>query len=190
MNGRLFPLALLVAGIALPALADVPPSPVASAAPVVFNDPSINFTVPDGWVKITPGAGAAGPDSGPVPIVGFVQNLGKSTQRAIVVSTQDISGQSLDAFESDHEQSLRSNHDGVFVSHTKTTLANGMPAYWLKVTLDDASGMQAHEYEWVVSDLKRGIIATYSGKQPTYGESDARAAMAGLKVVVYPARSN
>lgn len=189
MNGRLFPLALLFVGFALPALADVPPSPVASAAPVVFNDASINFTVPDGWVKITPGAGAAAPD-GPVPVVGFIQNLGKSAQRAIVVTTQDLNGQSLDAFESDHETSLRSNNDGVFVAHTKTTLANGMPAYWLKVTLNDANGMQAHEYQWVVSDLKRGIVATYSGKQPSYGESDARAAMAGLKVVVYPARSN
>jgi len=176
--------ALLVASAA-PVRADqASPAPAASDL-ATFSDRSITFTAPPGFTKVPLGS----PDNSsgnPVMIALFVKNRGAANQRMIQIVVEDTDND-LGSFETAHESELRKEVDSTFVDKKiKTTLSNGMPAIWLKISQGDQIGQFTRRYEYVVIDLKRGITASYVGRQGDFDDKEAQAALAGLVVVAYP----
>ncbi|HMD03016.1 MAG TPA: hypothetical protein VKG44_08660, partial [Candidatus Baltobacteraceae bacterium] len=152
-----------------------------------YSDRSINYAAPDGWTKVplNPSGDQQGGDD-PVPVAVFVKSNG-SQKNVIEILVAPSAGSSLEDFERSYESGLRKNDTSTFVSKkTKVTLANGMPAYWLKVTNGEEAGKYTLRYEYVISDLKRGIVAAYVGRPGSTDEKEAQAALASLAVVVYP----
>jgi hypothetical protein len=150
-----------------------------------YSDRSITFTAPDGWTNLH----APPPDGteNSTPVAMFIKSFNKYDTRAIQIVVKDYSG-SLDGFEGDHEKELRKDSDSAFIRKSKVTLANGMPAYWLKVTQGADAGSYVALYEYVIVDLKRAITVAYIGKQGFFDEKDAQTSLAQLAVVAYPAR--
>jgi hypothetical protein len=68
----------------------------------------------------------------------------------------------------------------------QTKLANGMPAYWLKVSQGSKAGQFQRRYELVVYDGTRAIIVAFVGRSGDFDEKEARDALASLYVVLYP----
>ncbi len=160
----------------------------AHAAPSLsYDDPGMHFKAPDGWQRIdVPNADQSDDEHKP-PAAVYVYHSGQPDQRLITVDIQDGAG-SLDGFERSHESDLRqqAGDNGSHVDkRTQVTLANGMPAYLLRVTLGD--GLQAvRRYEYLVFDGHRDIDVAYSGHQGLFEEKDAVAALSSLYVVAYP----
>lgn len=169
------------------ALAAVLLAPAQAADPLSFDDPGMHFKAPAGFERVDLGAQPQDADEGDTsrPAAVFVSNRGRRDQRSIIIEVHPGT-ESLDAFEANHEQDLRKGSDSARVDKKeKTTLANGMPAYFLRVSSGD--GLQAiWRYEYVVFDGTRDIDVAYTAHQ---GEVDAQAAkdaLASLYVVVYP----
>jgi hypothetical protein len=172
-----------------PAVADGPgasasPSPASAPSGPSFHDKSINFTAPDGWTKID----VPVPDNtdNPTVVAIFTKRQGKPDQRTIQIVVQDYD-QGLDPWEVATETDLRNKVDSTFIDKkTKTTLSNGMPAWWIKVSQGASLGQFFRRYEYVVYDLQRGITVSFIGRQGDFDEKEAKDALAGLTVVVYP----
>jgi hypothetical protein len=82
---------------------------------------------------------------------------------------------------------MREESDSTLISGKhKTTLANGMPAWFLKATQGDDPFKSSQVYEYVVFDGSRRIVVAYSGHQYGFSEDDAKKALSTLYVVVYP----
>ena len=162
-------------------------APALAADPLAYDDPGMHFKAPDGFERIDIGVqpeDSGDPDT-PKPAAVFIYHRGRSDQRTIVVELHSVA-QPLDSFESNLEQDLRKSGDSARVDKKeKTTLANGMPAYFLRVSSGDGL-QQMWRYDYVVVDGTRGIDVAYTAHQ---GEVDAQAAkdaLASLYVVVYP----
>ena len=177
-------LARAVLGATLAAATPAPaPTPVPSTAPgPAYDDPGMHVAAPAGWERVPtdPSAGVAD-----APTALFVSKRGTFDQRSLLVQVKPFEGD-LSAFERSLESDFHS-HGGAFVKDkTATTLANGMPAYFLRVLLDDPSGHSIQRDEYVVIDGQRGIEVAYVGRG--YDDADARKALATLYVVAYPGR--
>ncbi len=169
------------------ALTAVLAAPAQAADPLSYDDPGMHFKAPAGFERVDLGAPSQDADESDTsrPAAVFVSNRGRRDQRSIVIEVHPGSD-SLDAFEANAEQDLRKGNDSARVDKKeKTALANGMPAYFLRVSSGD--GLEAiWRYEYVVVDGTRDIDVTYTAHQ---GEVDAQAAkdaLASLYVVVYP----
>lgn len=164
--------------------ADVSPSP-ASSPGLSYDDPAIHFEAPPGWerVNVQPPEGAA---PGTKTVV-FAKSLGKPEQKTIILMIAPYDG-SLDGLETSTESELRSAEGAsVFVdSKTKTTLANGMPAWWLKVSAGDQAGKMYRRYEYVAFDGMRGITAAVVARLGDLEEREAKDVLKTLTVVLYP----
>ncbi len=183
MKLRSFALGLALAGV-FPAALGFP----ARADSLSYDDPGMHFTAPDGWTRLEVPPGDPGGSDKQV-VAGFVLHAGHSDQRSIVITVQPFSG-SLDEYEKQHESELRQDSDSAFVEdHTKTTLANGMPAYFFKArTGDVASGHDVERNEYLVIDTKRAIDVAFVGGVGQTSDKDVKAALSSLYVVVYPAK--
>ncbi|GAC1306391.1 MAG: hypothetical protein NVSMB21_09090 [Vulcanimicrobiaceae bacterium] len=163
---------------------------LATPDPLAYDDPGMHFRAPDGWTRVV--TSDAAPDAGSSnapPAAVFVRDAGRAEQRTIVIDIQPYDG-TLDGFERSRETELHSQTDGTFVDrHTKTTLSNGMPAYFLQVSQPSgAAGHQRRRYDYLVYDLARSIDVAYIGRYGDFDEADVKAALASLSVVVYPRR--
>ncbi len=165
-------------------------APAFAADSLSYDDPGMHFKPPDGWTRVELNqepAGANNDEKRP-PAAIYVWHRGQIDQRTIVVNIQPFEG-TLDGFESQHESDLRSASDGTFIDKkTKTTLANGMPAFFLKVSSGSELGTFTRRYEYLVYDGTRSIDVAYGGRQGDFDEKDAVAALASLYVVMYPAK--
>jgi hypothetical protein len=163
-------------------------APLASAAaaePVpAYDDPAVHFAPPNGWEKIDVGSGSGGGSEPPAAV--FVSNPGKYNERRIVLEIAPYSG-TLDGFVSTHESELRTKYDGAFIDHkARVTLANGMPAWWMRVSFGATVGHFYRRYEYVVLDGQRSIILSDTSRLGEVEEKDAQGALGTLSVVVYP----
>lgn len=157
------------------------PSP---AADLTYNDPAMHYEAPAGWVRIQPAGGD--PSRGVVPLAAFVKSRGKYDQQIIVIAAEEYSG-TLDGFESNAENEVRSESDGVFVDKkVKLTMPNGMPAYWMKISLGQSAGGLYQRFQYAIFDGKRGIIAGITGRLGDVKEDDAKQALSSLRCVLYP----
>jgi len=169
-----------------PATPNVTPAPKATPDSLAYDDAGMHFRAPVGWTRVDLGALSAAGSKAP-PVALFVFNRGKSDERSILIDIQPFEG-TLDGLESSKETELRNASEGTFVDRkTKTTLANGMPAYFMKVSQPGGPvGHQLRRYDIVVYDLSRSIDVAYVGRYGDFEETDVRAALASLSVVVYP----
>jgi hypothetical protein len=161
-------------------------APVAALTPdpLSYDDPAMHFRPPDGWTRVPVKPPDGGGDE-PAPVAAYAFHAGKSDARAIVITVAPFDG-SLEAFKSSHESELRGAGD-TFVDHEdRTTLANGMPAYFLKVTQGVGAGQQVRRFEYLAIDLTRSIDVAMIGRAGDFDENDAKKALASLYVVVYP----
>jgi len=156
--------------------------------PLSYDDPGMHFRPPAGWERIDlTEANAAADRSGSRPIAAYSFHQGKRDARVLLISTSPYTG-SLDGAESSHETEIHSASDAAFVDrHEKTKLANGMPAYWLRISVTDTkSGMFQRRFEYVVYDGTRSIVAALVGRSGDFDEKEAKEALASLYVVMYP----
>lgn len=177
-------LATFVASLALV----VSRQPVASAPdPLAYDDPGMHFRAPDGWTRVDLGALVATQNDKAPPAAVFVYHRGMNDERSIVIDIQPFVG-TLDGLESTKETELRNASEGTFVDRkVKTTLVNGMPAYFFKVSVPGGEvGHQVRRYDYVVYDLTRGIDVAFIGRYGDFDIDDVKRALASLTVVVYP----
>jgi hypothetical protein len=170
--------ALFCLGAPLVALADNPS--------LSYDDPAVHFSAPDGWQRqdVSPQQQGSRSPSGVVAV--FTKDYGRYDLRSIAIRIEQFSG-SLDGLEGSHESDLRSQGDSIFVDKKqKITLANGMPAWLLKVSIGTDPGRMARDIEYVVYDGRRSIIVSYGGRAGTFDDKDAIAALSTLSVVLYP----
>jgi hypothetical protein len=182
MRIRSFALALSFAMALVPVLAFA-----ADPDPLSYDDPGMHFRPPDGWVRvIMDGSGGTDQSGNRAPAAVYVMRKGNSDLRNILITIDMFAG-TVDDLERMHEGELRKTNEGTFIDkHEKTTLANGMPAYWLRASEGTQLGAFTRRYEWVVADGTRSIIVSYVGKQGLFDDKDARAALASLYVVAFP----
>lgn len=164
-------------------------TPAATPTPYVpeFNDPAMHFAPPADYFAAPIQPHDPKIFEAPATVAVFVKNPGKEDVRVIAVSMQNYDG-SLDGFEVNSENTAREQQDGVFITHKEhTTLANGMPAYW--VEMSSGSGFQSqkrYQYEWV--DGVRGVTVSISGRLGEVDQKTARAALKDLSATLYPIR--
>jgi hypothetical protein len=180
---RLFSLAVSVAlalACGLPCAAD----------PASYDDDGMHYAAPADFEKVPlPSPDPLGSDDSdsPTPIALFVYHKDRNDRQTITIAVSRFDGD-VAAFDTQHVSDER-KEDGVFIStNTKTTLANGMPAYFTKVTSGSTAGQFSQRYEMLVCDGTRSIIVAYGGPQGSFGDAAAKAAFASLYVVVYPRR--
>jgi hypothetical protein len=182
MNLRRF----ILTGVTLCLIMFGPGMALAASDPLSYDDPGMHFRPPDGWERLQ--LTDSGPDQNgnrPPAAVYFLKKS-KFDQRLITVTVQPFNG-SLDGFVHSRTGDLRAQSDSTFVEkQEKTTLSNGMPAYWLKVNQGAKLGQYVRRYEYLVIDLTRGIVVSYAGRAGDFDEKEARDALASLYVVVYP----
>jgi hypothetical protein len=169
-------------GLALALLGAAP----VSADPLSYDDPGMHFQAPDGWTRLnlTVPPGEDKPDN--VPAAVFVWHAGKSDERTITITIQPFDG-SLDAFENSHESDLHQGASAAFIEHkTKTTLDNGMPAYFVEASVEASQGTFLQRDEYLVIDTQRSIIVAYAGAAGQVKVDEAKVALKSLYVVVYP----
>ncbi len=184
MKVQRFVLALALAGV--PAVAASAPAPAGD--PLSYDDPGMHFKAPDGWTRVdVPPGDPNGSD--PHPVAAFTFHGGRSDEREIVISVQQFDG-GLDEFEHSHESDMRSASDTAFIEeHSKTTLQNGMPAYFFRVrTGDPSSSRDVERSEYLVIDTQRAIDAAIVAGVGQVDAKDAKAILSSLYVVVYPVK--
>jgi hypothetical protein len=194
-----------LAALALPcaALADAPaPTAAASAAPVAtYNDAGMHFDAPPGWEMVhilanpdgsgsadaSGGGGGGGDSNDATPVAAFIYHHGKSDQVAIVIKTAPFDGR-VDDYDASHTRELRKDGETFIEKNEKITLANGMPAYFVKANSGSQAGHYVETLEYLVCDGTRSIDVSYVGGEGTFDETKARNAFASLYVVAYPTR--
>lgn len=186
-----FVLALVLFGLAaalVPAYAQeqqayVPPP----MAPNEFIDPAMKFAAIDGYLKVPiPPHNPTDFDPQQATIVSaFVYHHGEQDERDVAIGMESFQG-SLQGFEMIVENELRDKIDGVFIKKKQlTTLKNGMPAYWLEITI--GSGFDTYkrfEYAWI--DGVRGVELSVTGRLGAITEDQAKAALANASATAYP----
>lgn len=177
--------ALAVLILCLPAPSRSAPAygPVPAATPLSYDDPSIHFAPPAGFVKIN----APVPEISEhlTPMVGYLKNGGQSDALLLTISMMDYQGGGADGWESVAEQELRGQIDGALVQKTSVRLHNGMPAYFLKIQYGDGFDSML-QFGYAVFDGRRGIYVALGGHVGNLDENSAKEALKNLAVVLYP----
>src|SRR6202140_412533 len=137
---------------------------LAADDPLSYDDPGMHFRPPDGWERLQ--LSDSGPDQNGnrPPVAVYFLKKSKSDRRLITITGQPFTG-SLAGFAHSRGSGLRAQSDSAFVEkQQKTALSNGMPAYWLKVNQGASLGRFVRRYEYLVIDLTRGIVVSYTGR--------------------------
>jgi len=160
----------------------------AGAQPAVknqFNDPAMSFTAPSDYIQIGVPPHSPTDFTESAVVAGFVKNPGKQSQHTISISMEDFP-QDLDGFEMVSENELRNQADGVFVKKKiRTTLSNGMPAYWLEISVGSGfDEVKRYQYVWV--DGVRGVTLAIWGQYGELDEATAKRDLANASAVLFP----
>lgn len=161
----------------------VPSAVRADDAKLSYDDPAVHYSAPDGWYRqnLPPEA-----EQSAHYVAAFGKTFDRNDTRTITLRIEPYTG-SLDGLASSHESDLRSQAESVFVDKkTKITLANGMPAWLMKVSIGQDAGRIVRDFEYVVFDGRRSIIASYVGRDGTFDDKEAISALSTLSVVLYP----
>lgn len=176
----------LTLGLLCGAIAQADSTPAATPPPAAaaYNDPAMHFAPQPGWYRV----GVPGYDptdlSEPTTVAGYIKDPGKEYQQSLTIQLQDYSG-TLMGFETFNENQIRSKVDVFVDKKDLTTLSNGMPCYFLKMSF--GSGFSAKQvYQYVIFDGKRGITASVTGRLGELSEENAKAYLKDISVVLYP----
>lgn len=179
----------LAAILALPCAARGQDQPAAAPAqPGVknqFNDPAMSFTAPADYyqVPLAPHAPVGFQDA--AVVAGWVKNPGKQEQHTITITMQDFDA-NLEGFEMITENDLRTQIDGVFFKKKeRTTLSNGMPAFWQEISVGSGfAEVKRFQYVWV--DGVRGVTLAIWAQFGELDETTAKRDLANASGVAFP----
>lgn len=171
-----------------PALTQVPPPPTQPPSPPAaspaYDDPAVHFAAPPGWERIPFAAGST--EASPQPVAFFVKDRDEANRRTIVIEIGPYAG-TLDGLADLRESELRAKYEGSFIDRkARVLLVNGMPAGWIRVSFGSQAGHMYERYESIVFDGRRRIVAAYTARRGEADEKEARTALGGLSVVLYP----
>ncbi len=160
--------------------------PVAAlGAQNTYSDPAMSFTAPPNYVQAPVPAHDPTDFSQPAVVAAFVANGGKPDQRAITITMENFDG-NVDGFEVLSENELRTQTDGVFVKKKeRTTLSNGMPAYWQEITVGTGFD-EIKRFQYVWADGVRGVTLAISSHYGELDEASAKRDLASAYGVLYP----
>ncbi|MDQ6826700.1 MAG: hypothetical protein M3Z14_05820 [Candidatus Eremiobacteraeota bacterium] len=178
----LLTLSALTLCLMTPVLADE--APAFDPHNLIYEDPAMHFGAPKGYERLEVPTSQDATKLYPVAV--FAKDAGKPEQRTILISVEPYEG-TIDGFESNSENELRSQTDGVFVDHkTRTALANGMPVWWQKISFGEGLGSTYRRYAYAAFDGQRGIIVSVTGRLGELSEDEAKNSLSDLSIVVYP----
>lgn len=174
-----------LAALALGALV-LPIGASAQSDPQTYTDPAMSFTAPSEFMPLpVPSAGPTG-FQGPTTVAAFVKHA-KRPDSVIITLRMQMTDEDLSDFAADAETLVRNqgSDNSVFVKKNLTTLSNGMPAYFMDVTVSqDAGELRIFQYVWV--DGERGVTLSVVGR---FGMIDSAGALKDLSTasaVAYP----
>jgi len=163
------------------------PAPTATPSAPEYNDPAMHFVAPKDYYAAPIAPHDPQAFDTPATVALFVKNPGKEDIRVISIAMENYDG-TLDGFEVNSENTAREQIDGVFVTHKeRTTLSNGMPAYWVEMSFGNGfQSQKRYQYEWV--DGIRGVTVSISGRLGEVDRQTAREALKDLSATLYPIR--
>ncbi|MBV9278149.1 MAG: hypothetical protein JOZ97_07945 [Candidatus Eremiobacteraeota bacterium] len=149
----------------------------------MYSDATMRFLPPAGFDKIDVPQVDLSEQEHLAPVAYYVQNRGTEQQLSIAIMVELFNG-GLNEFTTVVENDLRGEIPDLFVSRkTLTKLANGMPAYWIKLAYGEGfDSMQ--QYLYATIDGRRGIVVAISGHLGVITEDTAKAALKNLAVVI------
>ncbi len=175
-----FAIALALLPASLGAQEATPP-----ANPLIYDDLAMHFEAPDGWVS----AGQQKIDlkdlpEDPTAVAAWFRRGGDRPTK-MVLEMQHFEG-SLDAFEESVEQQVRgATADGVVRSKERTTLKNGMPAYFIGVV--SGSGFDTTKSFLVAwADGQRGVEIIITAQVGFIDADSAKKWLSNLSAVQFP----
>ncbi len=187
MTVRKYTLALVALfALAVSSAAAATAPPIATLAQRTYDDPAIHYVAPEGVTFVgrreVPYQDAS--HMTPVAIWGF--DVGKSKARIISISYERFSNGSLRGFYATYINEMRSSSgSGTFIRRKNAVLANGMPAYWLKISTGDGfNQMRSYAYVWY--DGVRGVVLSEEARAGNISERQAKRDLAGASAVAYP----
>lgn len=163
-----------------------------------YTDPAMSFTAPSDFIAIPMPSSTTAPDAyqAPTLVAAYVRRP-KQTDRNLITLTIENYTDDLQSFEQDSESEVRNQGSGggggsdsddapsAFVKKQLTTLPNGMPAYFLDVTITGDSG-QSRIFEYVWVDNVRGVTLAVSGGYGTLDANSAKKILSNVSAVAYP----
>ncbi|GAC1388654.1 MAG: hypothetical protein NVSMB31_03020 [Vulcanimicrobiaceae bacterium] len=165
-----------------PVLAQSVTAPGPASGSLVYDDASMHFSAPAGYIRLTPNPSEATDKL--APIVGFLHNPGKDDQIMITLEVQQYQGTPQD-WASAAEQQLRGRMDNPFIKKDALRLSNGMPAYFMKVAFGEGFGSM-QQYAYAIFDGRRGILVGATAKLGVLDNDKAKELLKDLSVVLYP----
>jgi len=167
---------------ALLALASLPLYAV--SGPPEYRDPAMTFVAPSDYVQMAVPPHDPTTFEQPTVVAAFVKNGGTSDAVTITIEMQNFDGRAA-GFEQNMENQMREAIDGAFIRKDEAPLRNGMPAYWVKVTMGTGFNQATRwQYEW--ADGLRGVVLSVVSRAGTITEQQARDALANVSAVAYP----
>lgn len=150
-----------------------------------YTDPAMSFTAPSDFVPLPVPSSAPDAFAQPTVVAAYVRHP-KQSDATVITLTMENTDEDLTSYEQDAESKARNQgSDSVFVKKLLTTLSNGMPAYFLDITVSqDAGEMKTYEYIWV--DQVRGVTLAVSGRFGSVDDRDAKKVLANVSAVAYP----
>jgi len=180
---------VFVTALAALALAAFPMRGAADAAadPMTYEDPAMRFTAPAGYERAPialPSAFNPGEPGGPTNVATFIKNRASKTDYRIITVVLEPFDGTLDGFEATSENNLRGSVDSVFFSKKERSgLKNGMPAYWLSISIGSGfDTLHRYAYEWI--DTVRGVTLSITARD--ISEKEAKEALAEASATAYP----
>ena len=158
----------------------------AAADPHTYNDPAMSYTAPADYTPIPVPSSPPTGFNGTVLQAAFVRHP-KQADVTIISLRMDNYNDDLDSYEQQAEGAVRNqgSDNSVFVKKQLTTLPNGMPAYFLSVTVGaDAGQQELYEYIWV--DGVRGITLSVTGRFGVIDDRSAKKVLGDVSGVAYP----
>jgi len=166
-------------------------NPAAQATPTpdphLYTDPAMSFRVPADWVALGQRKIAAS-DLGLDPtVLAAWAYPSKDNPRRIYLSAEAFSGLSVDDWDGQFEQGMRSQFDNVlFKDKSHMSLSNGMPAMFM--TMSEGEGFSVQKFFCVIwVDGQRGMAVVLQDSYDDLTAERARAILTGnLTAVRYP----
>lgn len=159
----------------------------AQSDPQTYTDPAMSYTAPSDFTPIpVPSAGPTG-FQGPTAVAIFARHA-KRPDAVLISVTMQMTDEDLSDYEADSEALVRNQGSGdnsVFIKKKLTTLSNGMPAYFMDVTVSQDSGeLRIFQYVWV--DGERGVVLAAVGRFGMIDDKSAMKYLSTASAVEYP----
>ena len=153
--------------------------------PHTYNDPAMSYTAPSDYIPIPVPSQPPTGFNGTVVQAAYVRHP-RQRDSTIITLRMEAYTDDLDSYEQAAESEARNvGSDQVFIRKTMTTLPNGMPAYYLSITIGADVGEQ-RVFEWVWVDGVRGVSLSVAGPFGTIDDGSAKKVLANVSAVAYP----